>query len=1173
MLTEDVRTQRIIVNDLDRNLLVEAGAGTGKTYALVSRVAALVRAGVRMENIVAITFTEAAAAELSDRIRGRLEQLQDQTYRETSEDPLVWDGERRTEWDAEQLEHLQRAIAELDRASIQTIHSFAARLLRERPLDMGLPPGWAQWDELAASQDFARRWDAWLAEALGPGAGNSAELEASLRYLMATGNGISKWRELADEFQENCHRLGDADCLPTIDFATAAQNALEELQALAADRPANANDSDLLFVQLLPAIETVAEVVRLADDPVAAAHALATGAKVDFTNSVGAGRNWNRPAADVRDAFRSIGKQLRGAMLNSLLQNLRQHFAVAYERERKANGVATFSDLLVWARDLLRNEDARQDLRQRYQYILLDEFQDTDPLQAEIAFYLTAAAPPATSPSWRRLELDPGRLFIVGDPKQSIYRFRGADLGVTQGVQESGQLERLYLVANRRSQQPILEWVNAVFSNLMAPPDRDDGAAIQADYVPLERHDATQRPGLTAGVRVFGASSNDKAGEIRQREAADIAELIRTATAPGAGQLRVSDQRRGDGTRPAELRDVCILIPTRTGLGILENALMDARIPYRVEGGSLLFDTQEVRDLLNCLRAIDDPSDEVSVVAALRSPAFACSDVDLLRWNQEQERGAWNYRWERDGDGPVAQALAMLREYHYRRHDVPPSRLISDFIRDRRLDELDLIEYRPREAWRRRQFLVEQARTLETGDAHGDGRQPFSLDRFIRWAELQMEERSRISEAPVPETDDDAVRIMTIHAAKGLEFPVVFMAGLASNPRTSSGPVLFDSGDGSVSVRLGDLKTPGYTELKAVEEAHLKAEYVRLAYVAATRARDHLLVSMHRSAESGSQQDKGMVAMLSDLLSQQELPQSEMEVGADVFFPSAAGAAPELAVGEYAIQDWQRHRQEVTAQRAVPQVITATRIAGHCDPAADPSPASDESETAPVADTPVADNPIDNKEAEPDAERPWRFGRGGTAFGSALHGLLQDAVNRLLLEGPARTGNAQEVEDWLDRAIDRFAPRAADDDGIIQPRRVTEIRRLAKKAVRNEWVQAALQAERLWPEIPVAAELETDGGKVVIEGIIDLLYVDPADGQLVVLDYKSDNVSSVREVKRRMEGYQWQGAAYAYAVEKATGRTVKDVRFLFVRRDRAESIPNLRELMNRLPERAQGHGG
>ena len=167
--TDDAIAARRIVRDLDANLLVEAGAGTGKTYALVSRVVALVKSGVSMENIVAITFTEAAAAELSERIRSRMEQLLDDQYRVASDDPLLLDGTERIPWTDEELQRIGNAIAELDRASIQTIHSFAAQLLRQRPMAVGLPYGWAQWDELDAAQDFAERWDGWLERALGDG--------------------------------------------------------------------------------------------------------------------------------------------------------------------------------------------------------------------------------------------------------------------------------------------------------------------------------------------------------------------------------------------------------------------------------------------------------------------------------------------------------------------------------------------------------------------------------------------------------------------------------------------------------------------------------------------------------------------------------------------------------------------------------------------------------------------------------------------------------------------------------------------------------------------------------------------------------------------------------------------------------------------------------------------
>ena len=301
--------------------------------------------------------------------------------------------------------------------------------------------------------------------------------------------------------------------------------------------------------------------------------------------------------------------------------------------------MASFDNLLVWARDLLRDDaTARRRFQDLYTHILIDEFQDTDPLQAEIAFYL-AAKPDANidGRQWHTVPLTPGKLFIVGDSKQSIYRFRRADIGVTHLVRESGQLSPLTLTENRRSQKPVLDWVNAVFSQIMA-----EETGWQAGYVPLQHNPGLQRTDLESSVQLFGEPTEMSADALRSRQARHVASIIVDSVAEGSpNRLRVYDKERGD-TRQAVLQDVCILIRSRTGLGILTRALEDAGIPYRLEGNSLVFGTQEVQDLLNCLRAINDPSDQVSVGAALRSQAFACSDVDLARWRDAA--GTWNYQ-------------------------------------------------------------------------------------------------------------------------------------------------------------------------------------------------------------------------------------------------------------------------------------------------------------------------------------------------------------------------------------------------------------------------------------------------------------------------------------------------------------------------------------------------
>ena len=713
---------------------------------------------------------------------------------------------------------------------------------------------------------------------------------------------------------------------------------------------------------------------------------------------------------------------------------------------------------------------------------------------------------------------------------------------MTRQVKEGGQLEALTLSRNRRSQKPVLEWVNAAFRSLMG-----DGSDIQPEYVELEWHDDIQQEDVAAGVRVFGGASGDAADDMRRQQARHVANMLLAYTSQEATRLSVYD-KDARVVRPARVGDVCILIRSRTGLGILERGLEEAGIPYRIEGGSLILNTQEVQDLLNCLRAIDDPTDEVSLAAALRSPAFACSDVDLLDWREAG--GSWSYLAETMPDGPsaVRQGMLKLREYHEQRHTVSTSRLISDFVRERRLEELDLAEYRPREMWRRRQFLIEQARAFESGSGGSDA--PWDLRQFLLWAETQQDEGTRITEVPVPETDDDSVRIMTMHAAKGLEFPIVILLGLNQTAGARRGNIQVDQSDGVVETRMGDIQTPGYGALVELDRQHDEAEMIRLAYVAATRARDHLMVSLyHQPDRDGNARAEVLNTILNDVDSGL---QTSVGVAADPPLRSeAAQMSGEAAFPAYDAAGWQQQREDTNSRRSVPQAVTATWIARHAGTGpqdAQPDPSE-----------------VEDKEANPDTEQPWRSGRGGTAFGSALHAVLQKAVMGILSHLPLPADRPPDaLLDQLDASIDRLAPQEAANEGV--PDRSAAIAREARRAVRNPVVTAAFHASTLWPEIPVAAPIKTPMGEIVVEGIIDLLYLDD-DDQLVVVDYKSDDVRDEEHLRAKLDYYQWQGAAYAAAVQRATGKTVKDVQFLFVRRDQAVPIPNLRELMDDLSQR------
>ncbi len=1185
----DDTTARRIVGDLDSSFIVEAGAGTGKTYALVSRVIALVKAGpehggARMEHIVAITFTETAAAELSERIRSRMEQLLDTTHPDNAGDLLfpLSDEER---------ERLTAAIEELDQATIQTIHSFAGQLLRERPMDVGLPPGWLQLDALAAAQRFDEQWDRWLDWALGNGADVPAELQNALRYLVSADIGISRWQAIARAFSEHYEKLRADHTVQHYDLAPVVQQTREDLQELIAGC---VDPSDRLYQQLAGAIATVEAVSQVVDDPPTAAQVLEQGAPVDFANNVGAQKNWGSNPKTIRDDFRGIGRAfqetVRAAALAILLRSLRAQFAVEYEAERKSDGVVTFTDLLVWARDILRdNAAARHHFQRKYSHILIDEFQDTDPLQAEIAFYL-AAAPDAdvTRQPWHTLPLSAGKLFLVGDSKQSIYRFRGADVSITARVKAGGQLQELTLTENRRSQQPVLDWINATFSQIMVEAD-DKGPHVQAEYLPLAAHAAIQQPSL-GSVTVFGGAVGGAAA-MRRIRSQHIARLIAAGVSEGDRRWQVYDQSTRQ-PRPASRRDVCILIRERTGLGILQWELDVAGIPYRIEGGSLLFDTQEVQDLLNCLQAIDDPTDAICVVAALRAPAFACSDADLLRW--KDAGGPWDYRAvPLDGAGqhqqqserrqrlmavsPVWAAMGVLRDYHGRRQSLTVAALISEFVRERRLEELDLAEYRAREIWRRRQFIIEQARSLEVASPDTVGHSFWNLHQFIRWANHQREEHSRITETAVPESDDDAVRIMTMHSAKGLEFPIVILQDLdiAAPPRPPE-RALFNSESDTLEVYASNrdaatVRTGGYARVEGEEKRHAAAEKTRLAYVAATRARDHLLVSLYHTSRSepdawDADQAAAVVGLPVGLL-HTALPPDD---GASIVFASSQTVAASPALPPYDAAAWQAERTASIRSRSVQQAVTATWLArqgaaadGDVSAGNVPAGSVPGVHQAATFPEPAAFAEIEDKEGEPDPEQPWRKGRGATAFGSAVHAVLQGVVEELSPQLPL-PGDAD-----LDAMLAAWHPdivRLANLHTAAQdvPTRGDEVVALVERALRNPEVVAALRAHQRWPELPVAAPVDTSRGPVVIEGIIDLLYEDAA-GELVILDYKSDDVRSESDVASRMSHYKYQGAAYAAAVERATERRVSAVKFLFLRTDSVQVIEDIPNLIGQLP--------
>ncbi|HTL86523.1 MAG TPA: UvrD-helicase domain-containing protein, partial [Acidimicrobiia bacterium] len=758
---------------------------------------------------------------------------------------------------------------------------------------------------------------------------------------------------------------------------------------------------------------------------------------------------------------------------------------------RRAGGELEFHDLLVHTRLLLRDPTnglrVRTRLRERYQRILIDEFQDTDPIQVELAALLGSGAPVDPNQSWQEIDVDPGRLFFVGDPKQSIYRFRRADIATfLDAARHFANDTPELLSCNFRTAPDVLSWINVVFDELIQPFPGSQPAFRALDATRTRANGTTEDHAATGSrVVLLGVDphTDDPAADaLREREAADVASVVQRAIAE---RWPVFDRATNEWRDPA-LGDIAILLPARTSLAYLERALDDAGVPYRAETSSLVYGSREVRDVLAALRAIDDPSDSLALVTALRSALFGCGDDDLFEYAVEH-KGRWDVTQlppeSIASDHPIAEAMLFLLELHAERMWRAPSEMLERIVRERHVLEVAALGGRFRDVARRVRFIVDQARAF--ADAAGG-----TLRDYLAWAELQGTEGARVVEAVLPETDDDAVRILTIHGAKGLEFPIVVASGntTAALAARRGVQVLFPP-SGGCEIRLhAGAQTAQFELHQPIDEQMGFHEKLRLLYVGCTRARDHLVVSVHRKDRdlAGVEQSRWTHA---ELLWHASTGASWVGHEArrdDALPPRALPAPPE----EIDRSEWSEERLRAFATGLRRAFVSATSVA-HRD-------ASDVGDPGLAKDARDLDLP------------PWNKGRYGTAIGRAVHAVLQ-TVDLATGEGLRDTAAAQAAAEGV----------LGYEGAIVE---------LARAALDSAVVRRAC-AREFWRETYVATPLPG----ITLEGYVDLIYRD--DDGLVVVDYKTDAVAS-DELERRLDSYRVQAAAYALAVSEATGERV-----------------------------------
>lgn len=472
----------------------------------------------------------------------------------------------------------------------------------------------------------------------------------------------------------------------------------------------------------------------------------------------------------------------------------------------------------------------------------------------------------------------------------------------------------------------------------------------------------------------------------------------------------------------------------------------------------------------------------MAFVAALRTPAFGCSDVELVRW--ENQGGRWSYLQLGDGDEPrVMGAAVALRTLHDGRHEMSVPRLIQEVIASRMLDAAAFDDWRPQETRRRYRFVMDQARALARS-----GRT--TLHEAVDYLEMLSRDPAYESSA-TDVADEAAVRVMTIHAAKGLEFPIAVLTGLGRKRGNSGRSIAANHATGTVGLSPAKgFATPGWEECAAREKLMDEQERVRMLYVAMTRTRDHLVVSLYRSRDGEPTQAAQMEDRLRAVEGVDEL---------DTSWPAPASEEPVAMVVEPSVvahrneeAAWVRRRAAMIEDLGAIRANTATGVAH-----------TDKEELPPERSDDVTGS---------------RRGRAATSLGRAVHAVLQVV--------DLATGDG----------LDSLARVQAAAEGILeQAERVAE---LARAALASDAVRRAASLHH-WREVPVGAPVEG----VVLEGFVDLLY-EETDGRLVVLDYKTDAVSSA-DLDERTERYRLQGGVYALLIGQVTGREVARIEFVF----------------------------
>jgi ATP-dependent exoDNAse (exonuclease V) beta subunit len=1149
-MTPDDHARQTIEQAIDDTLVVEAAAGTGKTTALVKRIVRVLAEGrAHVGEIVAVTFTEKAAGELKLRLRQQLEE------------------ERRRASSSEVQQRLNAAVQNLEEAHVSTIHGFCADLLRERPVEAAIDPLFRVLTEGQAERLFNEAFAAWFQEALAsPPEGVRRSLRRASRNsragdvdedgpterLRRAGFSLAEWRDFrAPWTREPFDRSQSIASLITL---------VHELADLSKS-PSYAGDN--LFVDTEPVRRLSRDLKRM--PPNANEEALdeleSLLVELRKNRDVKRARKGSGPTyakgvtrAQVLDARDRLMTALYDFMLRAdadlaaLLHEELLSCVDRYEALKAREGALDFLDLLVRARNLIKdNTEVRTHFQGRFQRIFVDEFQDTDPLQAELLLLLSADD--ANETRWQQVTPVPGKLFVVGDPKQSIYRFRRADVDVYRRVCEM-LIDRgatpVKLQKSFRSVPNIQRVVNAAFEPLM-DGDRD---THQAQYVALEpdRADHPEQPSVVVlpvpepyGQRFIAAREIERC--LPDAVGAYVDWLLNksgwTVTERHASKHRV----------PLQARHICILFRRFVSFGeditrAYVEALEARGVKHLLVGGKAFHDRDEIETLRAALMAIEWPDDQLSVFATLRGALFAIGDEELLEYHNIA--GKFHpFRIPETlpaGLEPIRDALTLLRSLHGQRNRRPVSDTITALLDHTRAHVGFVLRPGGEQALANVLHVSELARQYEL-----DG--GMSFRGFVE-ALREAAQGGQAAEAPILEEGSDGVRLMTVHKAKGLEFPVVVLADITARLTPWDASRHVDLDRGLCALRIGGWSPKDLNDHKALEIAREQKEGERVAYVAATRARDLLVIP----AIGDEPYTEGWVAPLNSAIypAETERRVQQSAVGCPVFQSkdtvverpngdpaSRSTVCPGLhQIGSHTVVWWSPEsqvlslnvqapvglrRDDLIVKDVAPDVLRrgldeyqAWKDGREADAAAASRPSIDVITTTKASATNQLTDLDGTEVTVVDAVR--RVARpGGVRFGTLVHALLADVPF-----GAEGVGALDRLSDAHGRILGATKQEIEAGRDIVREVLAHPVLKAAERAASHGLC---------YREMPITYRL-TSG--VLVEGYVDLAYRD--NGAMVVVDFKTD-----RELDGALEQYRRQVSLYGNAIARTAGLPTKIV--------------------------------